>query len=97
MKIKAIIMGLLVSGALSLVHADTKTKQQYYDALLDSTDLDFSKRENAKSLAMWIFDIQDSISQLNKNQKDLIEVVDYLEKEVAKLKQQLRKQNQAKK
>ncbi|MFT2639380.1 hypothetical protein, partial [Helicobacter pylori] len=60
---------------LANAKTDEVVIRQYYNALLDATDLDFTNKENAKSLVMWIFSIEDSIDQLKKEQAHLTEAV----------------------
>ncbi len=83
--------------ALSLVHANTEQELDQLEPLLEYSDLDLNNRENVKHLVMTIIEIAKAVARTREIQEHLIINLDALRKEVAKLKQQLYKQNQAKK
>ncbi len=109
MKIKAIVMALLVSGGLSLTNADTlpefhvdnvdnvdTTEYDLYEKKLIN-EWDLSLRENQRKLVAVVLDDLKSIVALTNRQEQLINEVNLLQQEIVQLRQQLHKQNHAKK
>ncbi|GAA7318026.1 hypothetical protein HpCK60_05880 [Helicobacter pylori] len=104
MKIKAMVMALLVSGSLLLgydaqvfyVNNYDASEYEIYEQKLIN-ELDLSVRENQKKVVAIVLDNIKSIVALNEKQKQLINEVELLQTELAQLRQQLHKQNKAKK
>ncbi|WQW17900.1 hypothetical protein KVK52_07240 [Helicobacter pylori] len=95
MKIKAMMLGLVVSGVLSLAHADTRNDYDQFKQNLIAKIQDFTLSENRQRLvAMAIDGIEDAAAHKFK-QEALINKVGELELEVPQLKKQLNKQKKS--
>lgn len=92
MKIKAVILGLAVSGLLSLCSATQQAENiidpTNYEAILENTDLDLTKKENAKAVMISIMQTASVLKEIGKEiVANKIKIRD-LQKEIVQLKQQ---------